>query len=58
MWSIDYFNSDIAPDYKHFGDMPKVAQEFVKYCTTHSDGVIEKRGATTSYRLKYKVVSL
>lgn len=56
MWSIDYKNSDLAPDYKYFENMPKTAQEFVKYCETHTDGIIEKAGHTTSYRLKYKEV--
>lgn len=56
MWSIDYKNNDNAPDYKTFGDMPRTAREFVKYCTTHKDGVIEKVGHTTSYRLKYKEI--
>lgn len=60
MWSIDYKNSDLAPDYVNFGDMPKVAQEFVKYCTNpkNKDGIIEVNGVTTSYRLAYKVNSM
>lgn len=57
MWSIDYLNSDLSPDYKYFTDMPKVAQELVRYCATHNDGIVEKIGHTTSYRLKYKEVS-
>lgn len=57
MWSIDYLNSDLAPDYKCFNNMPRVAQEFVKYCKTHNDAVVEKIGHTTSYRLKYKEVT-
>lgn len=56
MWSIDYKDSDLAPDYKNFGDMPRTAQEFITYCKTNKDGVIEKVGHTTSYRLKYKEI--
>lgn len=58
MWSIDYKNSDIAPDYKRFEDMPRTAREFVKYCVTHKEGMVEKNGHTTSYRLKYREVKL